>query len=264
MRETTRAKLDKAFKKLGPDATYKAIGEESGVSYKAISEYKKETEISEVPVREIEAPKRKSEPMGDIVFFGIEDRRNAFDESGARTVDDSNGRIGSEYPAWMQDSQIESMQEDISSMEREIGRGVVDRDQIDRMRAEVKRKKHKLERIINSKPDLRGGDIDKIHNITKNLKSEIQDYQFTKSQMDMGTVRAEDEADRMSVKAIPLDRVGIDPGMAKELNLHPENGKVTRTEMEQAYRILSRSIGERGSSEDLRRDYVSARYAGRK
>jgi len=267
MRETTRSKLDKAFQKLGANATYKAIGKESGVSYKAISEYKKEIEISEAPLFQSEvsnpvsAPKRKSEPMGDITFFGLDDRKGSYNSETGVLEQSLNSRVTSEYPAWMITGEIENLKEDITREKEQIRLGIIDKGYIGDMKDRVKQKEAKLERILSSKPILRGGDKDTLKRTHDALGNEIRDAQFSGSQMDFSNDLATQEADRMTeprmdIKSIP----GMTPELAKSLSLTvTSEGKCSRTMLEKAYKIIGGLIGENTNTNNLRRENITVR-----
>lgn len=185
--------------------------------------------------------------MKDVEFFGPVDRKEG----------KADGVITSEYPAWMHKYQIEEMEESISRKERELDRNAIPFEHVAAAKDELKREKAKMALIKKSKPKLNAADKDDLYKAYKSLGKEIGDAQFTYSEMMLGTASAHDEADRMIEKRIPLDRAGISPEVAEQLNIRHEGGKISRDDCSKAFKIYGHLLGEPTNVETLRRDKVT-------
>lgn len=204
----------------------------------------------------IPAPEKKNDAMGDIVFFSEIDRKEG----------KANGPVTSQYPVWYHEAAIEELEEEIAKTERNIQRykreKIFDDEGIFRQMEDLKAKKRKIEKIQQSKPELRPGDKDKIHKAYENLGEEIREGLFTRSQMHLGTADAHEEAARMVTPKIDISKA-LTPEMAKSLDIRPDsNGKITRKDAERAWKILGKSIGEPTNVETLRRDRATLRGRG--
>lgn len=190
-----------------------------------------------------------------IYFFSTIDRKRG----------EADGIITSEYPAWMHDYQIEELKEEISSTERNIARyrkeGIFDSEQIFRQTKELDRKRAKLKLINESKPVLRAKDLDLIARSYKNLGNEIRQGLFTKSEMHLGSADPHEEADRMTNPIIDVNKC-LSVDLAESLNIKVENGKISRTGAEKAWKILGHLLGEPTNTETLRKDRTTFRRGG--
>ena len=191
--------------------------------------------------------------MKDIEFFGPVDRKEGKED----------GVITSEYPAWMHKYQIEEMEESISRKERELKRNAIPFEHVAAAEEELKREKAKMKLIKKSEPKLNAADKDDLHKAYKSIGKEIGDAQFTYSEMMLGTASAHDEADRMVEKRIPMERAGLSPEMAEQLNIRHEKGKVSRDDLSKAFKVYGHLLGEPTNVEVLRRDKVTQRTGGR-
>lgn len=204
----------------------------------------------------------KSKPLGDgPIFFGGVDRK--VDRDGEL---DPDGAILSEFPAFYHSQHIEELKEEISSLERNLNRykreKIFDEEGLYRQARSIKAKKAKLQLIEQSKPSLNATQQDKLWKISQDLQKEIKDLLFTQSQMKLGTVSAHEEADRMVDKRISVDKLGIDPQMAEELNMKLEAGKASRGDLERVLKIINKSLGEDSNISNLRPDRVTFRGRG--
>ncbi|MBW2341825.1 MAG: hypothetical protein JRF50_16020 [Deltaproteobacteria bacterium] len=264
MRETTRKKIEEAIK--GGAKTYEQIREVSGVSRKAISEYKKSE------YKKSEPPRPVSEPAGrqpEIVFFGVDDRKGHYNQETGELEQSLDSEITSEYPAWSQDGQIEDLKESIVSKKRILqglatgraSKSFVPPEQIPRMKEELKREEGKLDRIVASKPKIKGKDQDNLKKVYDALGNEIRDAMFSASQMHYGRGLGVEEARRMTEARMDLKNIpGMTRELARSLNLRvTPDGKCSRNTLEKAWKTIGSLLGEATNSETLRRENITVR-----
>jgi len=193
-----------------------------------------------------------------VYFFSQVDRR--VDRDGEL---DSEGQILSEYPAWMHDSAIANLKEEIEQSSRNIHRykrdRLFDEESIFKQDRDLKAKKAKLALIEKSRPKLTGTQRDKLWKVAQNLTKEVKSLLFTKSEMRLGTVSAHEEANMIVDKKISVDKLGISPQMAQDLNMKLQDGKASRGDLERALKIVNKLFNEDTNLENLRADRVTAR-----
>lgn len=192
----------------------------------------------------------EQKPSEDIIFFGSPDRKG-------KTME---GRIGSEYPAWMKKQQIEEMEESIARKERELKQKLIPYDEVPYAEAELEREKERLYKINQSKPKLSAVDKDRIAKEYKRLSREVGGSMFTRSEMKIGTVSAHEEARRMVEPIIECQ----DESLARSCNVIPINGKISRNQATKIWKICGHALGEGGPGEatnveTLRKDKRTAR-----
>lgn len=204
---------------------------------------------------------KNKDKLEDITFFTGVDRR--CDQDGNL---DSEGRVLSEYPAFYHTGQIEDLREEISRTERNIHRyrkgGIFDEESLFRQGRDLKASKAKLELLEASKPRLNATQQDRLWEISRNLTQEVKGLLFSKSQMHMGTCSPHEEAARIIEKKISVDKLGITPDLAKNLNMKLENGKAARGDLERALKIVNKTLGENTNIEALRADRTTFRGRG--
>ena len=193
-----------------------------------------------------------------VYFFSGADRKT--DQEGNLNP---NGKILSEYPAWMHKAAIEDLKEEIQQGERNIHRykrnKIFDSESLYKQDRNLEAKKKKLEIIEASRPKLTGKQRDDYYREYNRLGSEIKNYLFTKSEMTMGTANANEEADRI---VNPSD-IKISPEVAKSLNLKTtSDGRISRGQAEKGWKTLGSFFHENTNVESLRKDRITAR-AGR-
>jgi len=192
-----------------------------------------------------------NKPMGDIVFFGAVDRKEGQED----------GIITSEYPAWMHDFQIDELREEIEAGNRNLAYQkkhlIFDPETRYRMNEQLEKKEKRLEEILKTRPKLRPKDKDDLANARRELEETIRDSMYTRSEMKLGTANPHEEARRMSEHRL---KCPLSPELARSLNLKTiDDGYCNRTQLEKAYKIISRALGEHATTESLRRDRVTVR-----
>ena len=256
MREETKGRLDAAIKKLGDTATYEQIRQETGCAPKTISRYMKERK-GVVPIPQREVPKSKPREDDGIYFFGLIDRKEG----------KPDGQITSQRPAWMHAVMLDDLKEELAESEQNLKRkpwmyeGEAKYKEAERNKA----RRAKIEAIESSRPELSGAQRDQVWKVYKGMRDIIRGDLFTTSEMKLGTASPHEEASRMSEYRIPVKSVdGLTPALARELRLRVEDGKTTRTDLEQAIKYIGGALHEETSSEAFRQDRVTARTAGRR
>lgn len=173
-----------------------------------------------------------------LEFFGAVDRNK-------------HGNVGSTYPAWYFDNNIDTMRESIASKERSIERGEIPHEHVYYAKEEIAKEEKHLAEIVNSKPKIEGKMKDAMRDNYKNLALEIRDSMFSRDEMMKGLADPHQEAERMSEPVIPTK---IDPEFARKLGIRVVNGKASRDDLSKAYKIMGRHLGENVNVEALRRD----------
>jgi len=180
--------------------------------------------------------------MDEITFFGEVDKNR-------------HGNISSDYPAWMYETGIDNMKEELDRWEREEKMGFAAPVDPQR-RARIKAMRERYEAIVSSKPKLNGKDIDEFHKYREKLAERISDNLFTYSEMMTGKgISAHEEAKRMSEPIISLG-----PKYAKMCNVRTSDGKASRDNAIRVWKILGAAIGEPTNSELLRKDRKDGIY----
>ena len=187
--------------------------------------------------------------MEGIEFFGGADRKEGRPD----------GRITSEYPAWMHKYQMDELKESIERKERELKNNRIPFEHVATAREELAREKEKYAAIKDSVPKLSDKQKDDLHGQYKDLAKNISGYLFTRSEMMQGTASAHEEADRMVLPSIE-----VHPEVARMCNLQPtKDGRISRNDASKAFKIIGHILGEPTNVETLRKDQVTMRTGGR-
>ena len=179
-----------------------------------------------------------------IVFYGQIDRN-------------TKGNIGSQYPAWMLEGQIEQYREGIESKKRRLARGEVPQDSIPQVMQEIERESKRLDEIVGSKPKLTDKENDEIAKVYKTLSDDIKDSMFTRTDMMKGLASPNEEYKRMKTPVIKVtDKVAE---LCEANGIRVESGKVSRDGATKLWKITGAYLNEKTNVENLRRDGLSAR-----
>lgn len=171
-----------------------------------------------------------------IVFFGDVDKNK-------------RGTISSQYPAYTMLVHVDELKESIASKQRQLDRGVIPPADVPEAFEVLAREKARLEKIEASRPELSDGQKDRIAKEYKRLAKEISNSLFTRSEMQMGTASAHEEARRM---VNPI--IKVDPEIAEACNIQTTNGMVSRNDASRIFKIIGHTIGEATNVETLRKD----------
>jgi DNA repair exonuclease SbcCD ATPase subunit len=175
----------------------------------------------------------------DFSFFGEVDRNK-------------EGLVGSEYPSWAMNQQLDDLREGIEQAERQLEDDLVPPEKIIDVRHRLKKEKERYEDIMGSKPKMGGKQIDELAKVRQEIGAVITDSMFTRTQMMTGTADAHEEASRMADPRISLNESQM--RLAKSCGINPVEGKINRTQAERMWKISSRYLGEPSNTEVLRRN----------
>lgn len=165
-------------------------------------------------------------------------------------VDKIKGQIGSEYPAWTMPHQLDTLREGIGQKERTLKTGYVgDVEATMRVREDLKKEKARLEEIVKSKPKLTAKQKEDVATEYGKLKNMIAESLFSRSDMKLGLADAHEEADRMT-----LPFISVDKEIAAACNVPTFGGKVSRDGASKMYKIIGRYLGDRTNVEYLRKN----------
>lgn len=181
----------------------------------------------------------------DVVFFGKIDRK------GQR----ADGEIGSSYASWYSDQQIEALQEQVSSTERQLELGLVPKNSEHEARELLRLRKQKLEDIEASRPRLNAAQLAWVKSVSGDLECKIQESEFSYDAMNFGEASPFDEMKRMTRGCIK-----IDPMLAKKFGCKvSENGTVSRNEAKRVLKHINKLVGKPTNMEYLRRKELTCR-----
>jgi chromosome segregation ATPase len=178
-------------------------------------------------------PKEKKEE-GEIVFFGEVDRN-------PRT-----GAISSEYPSWFWPRQLESLKDELRRTDQALDAGVGSKMEL---RAKQRELKAKVESIEAANKGLTDTQKDKVRLHLQDLEPEIARLMPNASKMKLGTADPHKEVEYDEVPCIK-----VDAGLARDLGVRVEKGKVTRAGAQKMWKIMRRRLGEESNIEALRKE----------
>jgi len=171
-------------------------------------------------------------------FFGKADR-------------DKDGKIKSDYPAWYNEQHVDDLKESIDQQERALENDAVPSDRRSQFRERLKREKERLDDIEGSRPQFNDKEKDEICNLRKDLGIRISVAMYKTSDMQRGLANAHEEAKRMTEPCIKITSERENE-VAEACGIKVKDGKVTRTEAEKMWKIISKGLGEISNTESLR------------
>jgi len=192
--------------------------------------------------------------LNSIKWFGRGDTQTKINEK----TGEVEHRIVSEYPAWYFDVQIEQLEEEIASKERDVAAGRIKGD-MSLWMADLEKQKFNLKRILEDKPNLTGNDKDELKKVYDDLSGKISDAMETRLDMHRGTVNAQRTFRKLNDKTVPVST--RQHMMYKNLGINPVKGKISVKDAERAYKIIGRSLGENTMTERLRKDHGQRSYS---
>ena len=165
-----------------------------------------------------------------------------------------DGKIKSDYPAWYFESQRDELEESVRHRKHQLDNDLVPLSERGIQRERLKQEEERLEKIINSKPDIQGKPAeDVIAEAVSEIGAKISKAMFSRSDMQRGTADAHEEAKRIST---PIIEVKSD----KEAELYKacgikisDNGRVDRSQAEKVWKIGRKILGESTNTEILRK-----------
>jgi hypothetical protein len=162
-----------------------------------------------------------------------------------------HGSVGNFMPSYLNPSLVDELKREISEEEMAINRQDLSPERRVILSNSVEKKKERLENITSNVPEL---DKDKINKASKELGKMISDAMFSRYDMRTGIADAHEEARRMSEPCIPVNGEIANILQGCNIRVDKDNPKVTRTQLEKAWKIVNRYLGENSNTERLRRE----------
>lgn len=159
------------------------------------------------------------------------------------------GQVGSTYPGWMFPRLIEDLEEQIDYENRQLKDQLLDAVQKATIQESITKKKDRLQKIIDSRPDL---DKDEVNSVRSSLGEKIKESLFTYDQMQKGTADAHKELARMKDPCIKLDGKELEYALGARVQISSDK-KVSRDSAAKIYKMVSAYLGEDSNIEALRR-----------
>jgi hypothetical protein len=169
-------------------------------------------------------------------FFGKVDRNK-------------DGRVSSEYPAWMLPVHRENLAEDIDSMKRRLRSGEVELEARVSLKEEVVKAEKRLDEIDRSKPSITAPRMDKMNKHYDELSKLIADAMYTQYEDQKGFADAHEELKRMKSPCILVD---ADLAYAANIQVN-EEGLVSRDAATKLWKIMGNVLGKTTNVERLRK-----------
>ncbi len=194
----------------------------------------KAREARKIKLTEVkEEPKEIFNEKSDIKWFAEVD------------INSRTGKPSADYPGWYFEQRIAEQEDEIRSLENAIEmdlyKGLKKKEAVQRLSAMKKRH----DEILESKPNLRGADKDRIAKVANDLGDRIKATMPNYSDMQRGatgTVDIEAEARRMVLPCIEV-KSREEADLFKQRGINIVNGKVSRNQAITAWKIMSKSIG---------------------
>ena len=174
-----------------------------------------------------------------IRFYGKADRNK-------------DGKIKSDYPSWYHRQQVEDLEEGIRYKERQLEEDIIPDSEKPLMRSRLKQEKEVLDRIQESKADVKGCE-DAISKGVDELGKGIKEAMFSRTQMTKGLADAHEEATRISEPCISVKSKEA-AEMCEAVGVKIRDGKITRGDAEKIWKIGRRALGEMSNTESLRKE----------
>lgn len=160
-------------------------------------------------------------------------------------INSRTGKPSADYPGWYFEQRIAEQEDEIRSLENAIEmdlyKGLKKKEAVQRLSAMKKRH----DEILESKPNLRGADKDRIAKVANDLGERIKASMPSYSDMQRGatgSVDIEQEARRMVLPCIEV-KSKEEADLFKQRGINIVNGKVSRNQAITAWKIMSKSIG---------------------
>ena len=214
----------------------KEVSEERKAEIKAnrVAAMARAREAKKLKLTEVkEEPKDIFNEKSDIKWFAEVD------------INSKTGKPSADYPGWYFEQRLAEQEEEIRGLENAIDmdlyKGLKKKEAVQRLSAMKKRH----DQILESKPNLRGADKDRIAKVTNDLGERIKATMPNYSDMQRGatgTVDIEAEARRMVLPCIEV-KSREEADLFKQRGINIVNGKVSRNQAITAWKIMSKSIG---------------------
>jgi hypothetical protein len=160
-------------------------------------------------------------------------------------INAKTGRPSADYPGWYFEQRIAEQEYEIKQMENaldmDLYKGHKKKEAL--LKLDAMKKRH--DQILESKPNLRGADKDRIAKVANDLGDRIKATMPNYSDMQRGatgSVDIEAEARRMVLPCIEV-KTAEEADLFKQRGVEIVNGKVSRNQAITAWKIMSKSIG---------------------
>jgi hypothetical protein len=164
-----------------------------------------------------------------------------------------DNKIASEWPAWMQERNVDNLKEEINQIEVGIRSGRFNPDEVHEARQDKANKEAKLEAIMKSKPNPDVAEKDMLYKYYRSFGAKISESMFTRSDMNYGLAPAHEEAKRMKLPCITLDPNECE--IALSCNVTPNKKRmVSRDQASKVFKLLGKILDEPANVEHLRQD----------
>lgn len=214
----------------------KEVSEERKAEIKAnrVAAMARAREAKKLKLTEVkEEPKDIFNEKSDIKWFAEVD------------INSRTGKPSADYPGWYFEQRLAEQEDEIRSLENalemDLYKGLKKKEAVQRLSAMKKRH----DQILESKPNLRGADKDRIAKVANDLGERIKATMPNYSDMQRGatgTVDIEAEARRMVLPCIEV-KSKEEADLFKQRGINIVNGKVSRNQAITAWKIMSKSIG---------------------
>lgn len=180
----------------------------------------------------------------DVSFFGAPDRNPV------------NGKVGSSYPCWMMDRQLENLEEEVRRRKSWIDRGLIAREDQPSYLAQTKEYQDKLAAIKTAKPKMNVGQRNHLKKAVNDLQAEVKSSMYSYDAMNSGSADPHRE-----YKLNKTPSIKVDPWLAKAANINlDKDGKASRDEAIKALKIGMRFQGaENTHTESFRTKELTCR-----
>lgn len=180
----------------------------------------------------------------DVSFFGAPDRNPV------------NGKVGSSYPCWMMDRQVEQLEEEVRRRKSWIDRGLIAREDQPSYLAQTREHEERLQSIKTSRPKMNVGQRNHLKKAVSELRAEVEGSMFTYDAMHLGHADPHRE-----YKLNKTPSIKVDPWLAKAANIKlDKDGKANRDEATKALKIGLRFQGvENTHTESFRKKELTCR-----
>lgn len=214
----------------------KEVSEERKAEIKAnrVAAMARAREAKKLKLTEVkEEPKDIFNEKSDIKWFAEVD------------INSKTGKPSADYPGWYFEQRIAEQADEIRNLENaldmDLYKGQKKKEAV--LRLSAMKKRH--DEILESKPNLRGADKDRIAKVANDLGDRIKASMPNYSDMQRGatgSVDIEAEARRMVLPCIEV-KSREEADLFKQRGIEIVNGKVSRNQAITAWKIMSKSIG---------------------
>jgi hypothetical protein len=165
----------------------------------------------------------------------------------------STGSPASNFPSWYFDGEhITELQDRIALMDAQLKGGLIPESEVQITKQRLSQYRTRMAEIQDGRPKLTPQQKDKMAKAYNDFGKMIGDAMFTRDEMFKGLANPQKEAERMSEAVCEISPDHIDVMKACGISVDGRR-KVSRTQLERAWKITGKYLGENSNSEYLRR-----------